>query len=257
VGATRIKEKTMTATAAVMQTVKPKATAWQSFCRMGSASTWVLLLYSLATMVILMTLGGQPTSAEEGFDMLGQDRIAGLLRLDVLAVLVMPLYYVLFLSLYMALRKPATALVTLATLLVFAGLTLFLATPSAFAWLPLSDRFAASSDPQVRTQLIAAGEAILASDMWHGSGALVGGMLLQTGTLLISIAMLSSRGFGRLTAWVGIVTHGLDLLHIPLELLFPGMGNPLMFVAGPLYLLWFPLIARALWRLAKHAEPGL
>ncbi len=245
------------ATTMSLSTPAPKAAPRQFFCRMGSLSTWLLMLYSLATMVILFAVGSQPTSAQEGFDMLRQNRVAGLLRLDMLSILVMPLYYVLFLSLYRALRGQQEALATLATLLVFAGLTLFLATPSAFSWLSLSDRFWAATDPQVKSQLLAAGEAILASDMWHASGALVGGMLLQTGTLLISIAMLGSRGFGRLTAWVGIVTHGLDLLHIPLELLFPGYGNPLMFVAGPLYLLWFPLVARDLARLSKHAEPGL
>ena len=249
-----MKAQTMT------MTMKPiaaaGATAWQVFCRLGSASTWALMLYSLATMVILFAIGGQPASAQQGFEMLRQNRVTGLLRLDVLSILVMPLYYVLFLSLYRALRRSGDALVTLATLFVFAGLTLFLATPSAFSWLPLSDRIWVETDQQVQSQLLAAGEAILATDMWHGSGAIVGGMLLQTGTLLISIAMLRSQGFGKWTAWVGIVTHGLDLLHIPLELLFPGYGNPLMFIAGPLYLLWFPLVARDLARLAKHAEPG-
>ncbi len=69
--------------------------------------------------------------------------------------------------------------------------------------------------------------------------------------------MLRSQSFGKWTAWIGILTHGLDLPHIPLELLFPGYGNPLMFIAGPLYLLWFPLVARDLARMARHAEPGL
>ncbi len=248
--------KSQTMTMMLKPAIATRATAWQVFCRMGSASTWALMLYSLATMVILFALGGQPASAQEGFEMLRQNRITGLLRLDVLSILVMPLYYVLFLSLYRALRRSGEALAPVATLLVFAGLTLFLATPSAFSWLPLSDRFWAATDPQMKSRLLAAGEAILASDMWHGSGAIVGGMLLQTGTLLISIAMLRSRAFGKWTAWVGIITHGLDLLHIPLELVFPGYGNPLMFIAGPLYLLWVPLVARDLARLAKQTEPG-
>ncbi len=230
------------------------AAAWLTYGRLGSAATWILMAYSLVTMLILFTVGGQPATAQEGFQMLQANRLTALLRLDVLSILVMPLYYVLFLSLYRALKQTREAVVTLATLLVFAGVTLFLATPSVFAWQALSDRFAAATDPQVRSQLLAAGEAILASDMWHGSGAVVGGMLLQTGTLLISIAMLWSQGFGKLVGWVGIVTHGLDLLHIPLELLFPGYGNPLMFVAGPLYLIWFPLVARALTRLTRKAE---
>ncbi len=225
--------------------------SWRQYCQTGSIVAWVLLAYSLATMMILVVIGVQPATAQEGFRMLQENRLIGLLRLDVLSILVMPLYYVLFLSLYAALKRTGGAVVSLATLLVFAGVTLFLATPSAFSWLSLSDKFAVASSAAEKAQLLAAGEAILTSDMWHGSGALIGGILLQTGTLLVSIAMLWSKGFGKLTAWVGIVTHGLDLLHIPLEMLFPGMGNPLMAVAGPLYLVWFPLVAYRFFKLGQ------
>src|SRR5512138_1861069 len=88
-------------------TIGPKHTSWQSYCRLGSISSWILLLYSLATMVILVAIGGQPNNAQEAFTMLQQNRLSGLLRLDVLSILVMPLYYVLFLSLFMVLRRQA------------------------------------------------------------------------------------------------------------------------------------------------------
>jgi hypothetical protein len=70
-----------------------------------------------------------------------------------------------------------------------AGVTLVLATPSAFSWLALSDRFAVATGEAERALLLAAGEAILASDLWHGSGALMGGPLMQTATLLMSVVM--------------------------------------------------------------------
>ena len=70
--------------------------------------------------------------------------------------------------------------------------------------------------------LLAAGEALLAADMWHSTGAFMGAILLQSGALLVSVAMLRTRVFGRPTAWVGILTHGLDLVHVVLGPFAPG-----------------------------------
>ncbi len=61
---------------ATTMTMQPAAaarvTVGQVFCRMGSTSTWLLMLYSLATMGILFAIGGQPLTAHEGFEMLRQ-----------------------------------------------------------------------------------------------------------------------------------------------------------------------------------------
>jgi hypothetical protein len=50
---------------------------------------------------------------------------------------------------------------------VFIGITLFLATPSMLALLNLSDKYATAASENQKNQLIAAEEAILASDMWQ------------------------------------------------------------------------------------------
>lgn len=224
---------------------------WKSLYKIGAVAALILLLYSLVTMVILITIGGQPETAQEGFTMLQNNRLAGLLRLDVLMILIMPLYYPLFLGLYTTLKKVQIANTALAVVLVFAGLTLALATPSVFSWLALSDKFAAATSEAQKTLLLAAGEAILASDMWHGSGAITGGILLQTGALLMSVVMVQSQSFGKATAYVGIVTHGLDLLHILVSFFVPQAGFMMMAIAGPLYLVWFPLLARDFFKLSR------
>jgi hypothetical protein len=141
--------------------------------------------------------------------------------------------------------------VTISTILTFAGVTLFLATPSVFSYLYLSDRFFAATTELQKNNLIAAGESILAYDMWHGTGAIIGGLLLQTGAFLISLIMLKTNIFNKTTAITGIVTHGLDLLHIIIGFFLPSIGNILMFIAGPLYLLWFPLVGIRLFKLGK------
>ncbi len=224
---------------------------WNSIYRLGGWAAVILLVYSVVTMILLVVIGGQPETAREGFTMLQNNRLVGLLRLDVLTILIIPLYYPLFLGLYIALKKSNIAHATLAIWLVFAGLTLTLATPSVFSWLALSDKFAAATSEEQKTLLLAAGEAILASDIWHSSGAIIGGILLQTGAVLISVVMLWSKAFAKPTAYIGIVMHSLDLAHILAGFILPAGGIALMAIAGPLYLVWFPLLARDFFRLGR------
>jgi hypothetical protein len=227
-------------------------TNWNILYKIAAIAALILLAYSLVTMVLLVAIGGQPETVREGFDLLAQNRVTGLLRLDVLTVLLMPLYYPLLLGLYGGLRGAEGATSLLALVLGLAGVTLVLATPSAFSFLALSDRFAAATDATQRTLLLAAGEAMLASDLWHGSGALVGSLLLQTATLVLSVVMLRSADFSKVTAWVGVVMHGLDWLHIMAGFFVPAVGVALIIVAGPLYLVWFPMLARDFFGLAKE-----
>ena len=225
---------------------------WSRLCRIGGAAGWLLLLYSLATIVQITILGGQPATAREAFTLLQENRILGLLRLDLPTTLAMPLYYLLFIGLFAALRRADCAYAAVSTALAFVGVTLFLAAPSAFSMLSLSDRHVAAQSELVRGQLEAAGEAVLASDLWHGTGAMLGGILLQTGAVLICAIMLRSPVFTNTIALVGIVTHGLDLAHIVLGIFLPAAGYVLMAVAGPLYLIWFPLVGRRLLQLGRE-----
>ncbi|MGE5457904.1 MAG: hypothetical protein ACM3RX_06080 [Methanococcaceae archaeon] len=217
--------------------------------RLGAASCLILLLYSLATLLIMTFIGGPPGTIEETFSILHSGKVSGLLRLDILTVFVMPLYYLLFYVLFVALKNSDHAGSAISMMLVFAGVTLFLATPSVFSYLYLSDKFAVVTSDFEKTQLLAAGKSIVASDMWHGTGARIGGLLLQSGALLISILMLRSDVFNKSTAIVGISTHGLDLVHIIIGFFIPVAGDTIMFIAGPLYLLWFPMVGLRLWKL--------
>ena len=220
-------------------------------CRIGGIAAFVLIAYSLATIVQMMALGGQPTSAAEAFGLLQHHRLVGLLRLDLPTIVVLPLYYLLFLGLYAALRTPDRAKTMLATALAFAGLTLVLATPTALSLIPLSDKYAAATSDAMRAQLLAAGEALMAADVWHATGAILGGVLLQSGAVLISVVMLRGGIFGKATAWLGIVMHSLDLAHIVCGLFVPVSGVVLMGIAGPLYPVWLFLVGRKLFKLGK------
>jgi hypothetical protein len=209
----------------------------------------ILIAYSLAMMVQMVVLGGQPANAVEAFGLLQNHRLVGLLRLDLPTIVVMPLYYLLFMGLFAALRRTDRANATLSTALAFAGVTLFLATPTALSMIPLSDKYAAATSDAARMQWQAAGEAVMAADIWHGTGAILGGVLLQAGAVLISFAMLRGGVFSKATAYLGIVMHGLDLLHIVCGLFVPVSGVVLLAIAGPLYPVWFFMVGRRLLQL--------
>ena len=223
-------------------------------CRIGGIAALLLLVYSLAMMAQMVILGGQPTTAAQAFDLLQHHRVVGLLRLDLPTVAVMPLYYLLFLGLYAALKRTSPAIALLSTALAFVGVTLLLATPTALSMIPLSDKYAAATSEATRAQILAAGEALMAADIWHGTGAILGGVLLQCGAVLISIVMLRGGAFSKTTAWLGIAMHSLDLAHIVLGLFVPVAGIVLMATAGPFYPIWLFLVGRRLLQLTARKD---
>jgi len=228
--------------------------AWKSLCRIGGVAALVSAVCSLITVIVGITLGWEPSTANEYFTVLQNDRIVGILRLDFPSVINVVQYYLIFFGFYAAFRRANGAYAALATALAFVGVTLWLATHSAFSMISLSDQYAAATTDAQRSQLLAAGMAVIASDMWHSTGALIGGILLQSATVLISVVMLRNKIFSKVTAYVGILTHGLDLAHIIIGIFAPGVGVILMAIAGPLYVIWFPLVGRRLLQLARHEK---
>jgi hypothetical protein len=227
---------------------------WGIVYKIGAWSSLILIVYSLITMIIVVFIGGAPESTQEAFELLQENRIVGLLRLDALTLFVIPLYYPLFLSIAVGLRKIQKGWVALGSLLAFAGITLFLATPSVFPLIPLSDRYAAAITATQKEQLLAAGEALIASDMWHSTGPATGGFLMLIAALILSFVMLKNPNFGKGTAIAGILTNGFDLLRSIVTLFAPQVGVYIMIVAGPLYLVWFPLLARDFLRLSRRSS---
>jgi hypothetical protein len=231
------------------------AAGWSSLCRTGGVAAFLLIVYALATMVQLVLLGGPPTTAAAAFSLLHEHKIVGLLRLDLPTVFVMPLYYLLFLGLLAALWRTDRANATLSTSLAFVGVTLLLATPTGLSMMWLSEKYAAATTDAARMQFLAAGEALLAADVWHGTGAIIGGILAQSGAVLISVVMLRSSVFGKPTAYLGILMNGFDLAHIVLGLFVPVAGVVFMAIAGPFYPIWLFLVGRRLLKLAAANRP--
>jgi len=223
---------------------------WTCICRAAGVAAFIFLFYCLATMVQIAILGGPPDSVAEAFRALQQNKLLGLLRLDFATVLVLPLYYLLFFGLFAALKDTDRTQAAVGTVLVFLGVTLVLAMPTALPLMALSDKYADATSEAMKAHYLAAGEAVLATDIWHGTGAYMGGIFVQTGAVWISFVML--RGvFSKATAYVGIITHGLDLVHILFAPFLPKVASIFMIISGLGYPVWSFLVGRRLLQLGN------
>ena len=197
--------------------------------RAGAIASFLLFGYSIVTAILLPVIGGAPETAVEVFALLQRRPFIGWLRLDVLTVVFMPMYYVLVLGLWAALQRTNKVSTAIASGMVVVGVTLFMSAPTVFSLARLSELHARASSDSRRAELIAAAESVLAADIWHGSAALFGGLLLEAGLVWISALVLRpGSGFPRWLGLLGLATHGLDLLHGPLALIWPRFGSGLM-----------------------------
>lgn len=87
---------------------------------MGGAAALIVAAVFLINMVIFLTSGPLPTTASGWFTLLQNNRMLGLLQLDLIDIIGLVLFYPpMFLALYAALRRVNGAYAALATALVF------------------------------------------------------------------------------------------------------------------------------------------
>jgi hypothetical protein len=217
----------------------------------GGIAALVQLAAILAYMIVMAVLGPKPASVEEYFLVQQGSKLAALLRGDFLWLWMIGSYFGTFPALWWAFRRLSPLAATFATLFTFVAVTVCFASESTFGLLHLGDQYATATDEAVRSQILAAGRAVIASDMWHSSGAYVSGILMQGGGVIISLAMLRSKDFSKVTAIAGLLGNGLDLTQHVLTPFVPALAGTIQILMGPFYLVWFPMLARDFFRLAR------
>jgi len=233
--------------------VIPPQDHWILLYRWGAWAAVFLLIYSVITVLIVVSIGAAPATAQECFQIIQNNLWIGILRLDVLTVLAMPIFLFLYGVLCRALYRSNEALCVVSAACAFVGVTLVVSNASVLSMVQLSKQYAEATTEVRRAILLAAGESVMSIDMWHATSAVLGGILVQFAGVLICVAMVRAGVFSRLTGYLGIVTHGLDLAHILASLFLPVAGVVLMALAGPLYLFWLPLVGRKLYQLSCKA----
>jgi hypothetical protein len=219
---------------------------WGALRRVAGWATLAQLLCLLLSVAAGIAVGLEPATAQEYFATLQDDRVVGLLRLDFPTLVMICLFTITSYGIYGALQRSAGAYAGLATVLVYVGVVLALANHSAFSMIRLSDLYAAATTAAAQEQLLVAGEAVIAGDMWHSTSGFLAGTFMQGGFVLVSAVMLRSKSFSKGTAVSGLAANGLDFLHVFVGLVLPSVATTMLWIAGVFYLAWFPLLARDL-----------
>lgn len=224
----------------------------RSLYTIGGVAAILQLVTILTYAVLTGLLGPKPTSAEEYFAIHQISKVEAFFRGDFLLLILIGLYLGTFPALYVALRHLSPVYVSLATLFTILAVAGTFSTESSFSLLYLGKQYSLASSEVVRTQLKAAGEAVIASDMWNSSGAYMGGILLQGSGVMMSIIMRRSKHFSKITAYSGLLGNGFDLIQHVIFPLAPSISVSIKTFMGLFYLIWFPLLGRDFLLLAKN-----
>jgi hypothetical protein len=213
--------------------------AWRSLYRVAAgAAVLVAAVIPIQTVIYLMS--PPPDTVTEWFNLFERNPLHALVDMDLFYMVDNVLAALVILALLVALFRASPSLVAIGATLGLLGIAVFFASNPAFSMLSLSQDYAAATTAAERSMYLAAGEATMAT--WQGSAYLVSYELGALATLIISLVMLRSTVFSRLTAYMGIAT-GVLMLWPPVSTI--GIVVSLLSLL-PLFV-WYLLIARQLF----------
>ena len=232
--------------------------AWESLYKVGGAAALiagVIFRRNLGPEISLFSAQKQPDTMTGWFTLLQNNRLLGLSYLNLFDIVDYALVGLMFLALYVALRRASKSYMAIATTLGFVGIAAYFASNTAFSMLSLSDQYAAATTDVQRSMFLAAGQAVLAINnpgaIYQGTGIYMSFLLLAVAGLIISAVMLRSNIFSRVTAYVGILASAFDLAYCITFAFVPAMTVYLLSAAGLLLMVWHILIGRRLYQLGR------
>jgi hypothetical protein len=217
----------------------------------GSISAFLQLVVIIGYAIATVVWGERSNDAKEVFYAFQQTPIPTFLTGDLPLLILVGLYIGTFPALYFSLRKSSPALALICTIGALLGVTISFTGESTFALWYLSKEYASATLSNQKEMLVAAGQAVIAAGWWHSTASYIVGILLQSTGAIISVAMLRTKQFHRITAITGILANSLDLFQHLFDPFITGIHEMLAPVMGPFYLVWLPMLAWDLWRMPR------
>ena len=200
-----------------------------------------------------------PTTIEGWYALIQRSKLLGLWYLNALDILSFALLGIMFLALYVALRRIRPAWMLIALYAALLGVVVFI-VPRVLhlALLPLSDLHAAATTDAQKTIYLAAGEAL--SQVSTATPQTLGFLFMAVAGLIISVVSLRSQSFGRSVSlskavgFVGIAGFVAALANFGSRLLAPTIAEILMPINGLLWFAWWILVSVNLFKLARKTQ---
>ena len=232
---------------------------WRRLYRIGAVAPLVTLAFYM-TEVLAIIFGGlagepYPTAAGDWLSLFQRSKVLGLLYLNALDVFSIAILGVMFLALYVALRRTSESYMAIAALFAFVGIAAFVSSraDAVSASLTLSGQYAAATTEPQRVQILAAWQA--AEAPVRATPQTMGFLFMAIAGLIISAVMLQGEVFGKVTAYVGILAGVVTLADHVCIVVAPSIAGILMPIDGLLWFVWWLLSSRGLFRLQRSISP--
>lgn len=229
---------------------------YRSLYRLGGVAALVVAFLTVAEVVAFMFFP-QPSTIGAWFTLFQANPFIGLLDFWGLEVPMYAMFAIVFLALYIVLRKVNRSGMAIALTLALLGIAVFLATNNPFSMLSLGRQFAAATTDANRSALLAAGEALLANTNQRAIGGFnMGLFLVSVAGLMVSSVMRRATSFRRLTAYVGILAWGFSLADYLRQAFTSSVVIALLLIlpGALLLVLWFVFVGRRLLQLGHLGE---
>jgi hypothetical protein len=124
------------------------------------------------------------------------------------------------------------------------GLVLLFPSRPIVELFALSRQYSAATTDTARSQLVAAGDALLSQ--FDGPGWFLNTLLGALSLLTSSLLMLRSSLYSKATAYAGLITN-----IVVCGFFIPVLGKFLLFLSLPGYMIWYFLLAKAFFRMSR------
>jgi hypothetical protein len=217
--------------------------------RLGAISTMIVagsILLSIIAYFIWPYKAGM-ISTESVFSLLQQDRLGGLISLDLPMLIIIPMNILPITVIYFSLKRVNEHYALLALILGLVGVALLIQTRPLVEIVYFSNQYNGSVNEAIRNRYLAAGDLLLAQfsgTAWH-----IQNVFLLVSGIMNAILMLHCSIFRRITAITELV-----VCIIGLGFFLPVIGVPLLFLNTIGSIFVYFLIAGDFIKAQKSAE---
>ncbi len=230
--------------------------SWKNLYKVGAVAALVAALVfrrNLGVAEIPLFTGIAPPGNVEGwFTLLHGNPLLGLTLLNFFDIANYILVGIMFLAVFVALRKTNKSYTLLALTLSLLGAITYIVSNSALPMFSLSNQYAAAATEVQKSTLLSAGQAVLANGynpgaVYQSAGFYLSLLFVALAGMLMSAIMLQSHIFGKATAYVGLFASTLDLIYLVGLLFVPVssvylLGVSCIATAGLLLMIWHLMI---------------
>ena len=228
-----------------VETAKPRQKDIYIIGGITATTVAVLITFAIIAFFIWPYKPGF-ASAQSIFETLQKDRLGGLIALDLPMLVITPLNLLLYLAMYMALKRVNATYALIALILSLMAVVLLIPTRPLVELVTLSNSYAVATTQAARSQYLAAGEALLA--LFGGTAWMMASFFFPLAGLINSLLMLRTPLFHKATAYVG-----LGVCLVGLGFFLPAVGVGLLFLNTVGSVVWLGLMARDFFRLGRQS----